>query len=78
MLGPPSGKFDFKMFYSKPPSSDIPIEFIVSIGWGDEFDDRNMLFKKEMCTVNVGKDGKKDRTMTFKELLYLLPEEELP
>ena len=25
LLGQPSGKFDYKVFYSKPPSYDIPI-----------------------------------------------------
>ena len=29
LLGQPSGKFDYKVFYSKPPSYDIPIELIV-------------------------------------------------
>ena len=29
LLGQPSGKFDYKVFYSKPPSYDIPIESIV-------------------------------------------------
>ena len=36
LLGQPSGKFDYKVFYSKPPSYDIPIELIVPRGWGDE------------------------------------------
>ena len=39
LLGQPSRKFDYKVFYSKPPSYDIPIELIVPGGWGDEFDD---------------------------------------
>ena len=39
LLGQPSGKFDYKVFYSKPPSYDIPIESIVPKGWGDDFDD---------------------------------------
>ena len=39
LLGQPSGKFDYKVFYSKPPSYDIPIESIVPRGWRDEFDD---------------------------------------
>ena len=39
LLGQPSGKFDYKVFYSKPPSYDIPIELIMPGGWGDEFDD---------------------------------------
>ena len=38
LLGQPSGKFDYKVFYSKLPSYDIPIESIVPGGWGDEFD----------------------------------------
>ena len=32
LLGQPSGKFDYKVFYSKPPSYDIPIESIVHGG----------------------------------------------
>ena len=35
LLGQPSGKFDYKVFYSKP--YNIPIESIVLGGWGDEF-----------------------------------------
>ena len=27
LLGQPSGKFDYKVFYIKPPYFDIPIEF---------------------------------------------------
>ena len=41
LLGQPSGKFDYKVFYSKPPSDDIPIKSIVPIGWGDEFVDKD-------------------------------------
>ena len=41
LLGQPSGKFDYKVFYSKPPSFDIPIESITPRGWGDEFGDGN-------------------------------------
>ena len=29
LLGQPSSKFDYKVFYSKPPSHDIPIESIM-------------------------------------------------
>ena len=39
LLSQPLGKFDYKVFYSKPPSYDIPIESIIPGGWGDEFDD---------------------------------------
>ena len=41
MLGQPSGKFDYKVFYSKLASNDIPLEIIVPIGWGDEFEDED-------------------------------------
>ena len=37
-MGQSSGKFDYKVFYSKPPSYDIPIELIIPGGWGDEFE----------------------------------------
>ena len=78
LLGQPSGKFNYKVLYTKPPSFDIPIESIVPEGQGDYFDDGNILSKKETYTVNVGKDEKKDRTMAIKELLCQQPEEELP
>ena len=32
LLGQPSGKFDYKVFQSKPPSHDIPIESIMPKG----------------------------------------------
>ena len=32
LLGQSSGKFDYKVFYSKPPSYDIPIESIIPGG----------------------------------------------
>ena len=38
LLGQPSGKFDYKVFYSKPTSYDIPIESIIPEGWGDKFE----------------------------------------
>ena len=39
LLGQPSCKFDYKVFYTKLPSFDIPIESIIPEGWGDEFKD---------------------------------------
>ena len=39
LLGQPSGKFDYKVFYSKPSSYDIPIKSIIPGGWGDGFKD---------------------------------------
>ena len=46
LLGQPSGKFDYKVFYSKLSSYDIPIESIVPGGWGDEFKDDKPKSKK--------------------------------
>ena len=46
LLGQPSGKFDYKVFYSKPPSYDIPIESIILEGWGDEFEDDGPVSEK--------------------------------
>ena len=43
LLGQPSGKFDYKVFYSKLPSYDIPIELIMPGGWGDDFDDDKLV-----------------------------------
>ena len=43
LLGQPSGKFDYKVFYSKLPSYDIPIELIIPGGWGDKFDDEKLV-----------------------------------
>ena len=39
LLGQPLEKFDYKVFYTKPPSFDVPIESIIPKGWGDEFED---------------------------------------
>ena len=50
LLGQPSGKFDYKVFYSNPPSYDIPIKSIVPGGWGDEFDDDKLRSEKEAET----------------------------
>ena len=36
-MGEPSRKYGFLVKYTKPPSSDIPFEDIISTGWGDEF-----------------------------------------
>ena len=42
LLGQPSSKFDYKIFYIKPPSFDTPIESIMLRGWGKEFDDADL------------------------------------
>ena len=52
LLGQPSEKFDYKVFYSKPPSYDIPIESITPKGWGDEFEDDELVKKKDKRSEN--------------------------
>ena len=47
LLGQSSGKFDYKVFYSKQPSYDILIESIMLGGWGDEFDDDEPMNEEE-------------------------------
>ena len=53
LLGQPSGKFDYKVFYSKPPSFDIPIESIMPRGWGDEFDDNEPVSEEDKKAENT-------------------------
>src|SRR3954470_6556649 len=38
-LGEPSGKYDFMVKYSAPPSSQIAMEDIVPTGWDEHYDD---------------------------------------
>ena len=52
LLGQPSGKFDYKVFYSKPPSYDIPIDSIIPGGWGDEFEDDGSISEKDQKVEN--------------------------
>ena len=60
LLGHPSGKFDYKVFYSKPPSYDIPIESIVPGGWDDEFNDDKLESEKEAETPKQPQRGVED------------------
>ena len=53
LLGQPSGKFDYKVFYSKPPSYDIPIESIMPGGWGEEFDNDELVNEEEKKAENI-------------------------
>ena len=52
LLGQPSGKFDYKVFYSKPPFYDIPIKSIIPGGWGDEFDDNEPVNEEDKGPEN--------------------------
>ena len=40
------------MFYSKPPSYDIPIESIIPEGWGDEFENDEPVSEKNKRVEN--------------------------
>ena len=53
LLGQPSSKFDNKVFYSKPPSYDIPIKSIILGGWGDEFEDNEPVSEKDKKIENA-------------------------
>ena len=75
LLGQPSGKFDYKVFYSKPPLYDIPIDSIMPGGWGDEFDDDELVNEEEKKVENIWKDGKKDRTIGVIDIWYNSDEE---
>ena len=61
MLGQPSGKFDYKVFYSKPPSFDIPIESIIPGGWGDEFEDDGPVSEKDKKAENTEQPQKEEK-----------------
>ena len=41
LLGQPWGKFDYKVFHTKPSSSNIPLEAMVPTEWRDEFEDED-------------------------------------
>ena len=53
LLGQPSGKFDYKVFYTKPSSFDIPIGSIMPRGWGEEFDDDEPVSEENKKTENT-------------------------
>ena len=52
LLGQPLGKFDYKVFYSKPPSYDISIESIIPGGWDDEFENDEPVSEKNKRVEN--------------------------
>ena len=58
LLGQPSGKFDYKVFYSKPPSHDITIESIMPGGQGDKFDDDELVNEEKKKAENIEQSEK--------------------
>ena len=67
LLGQLSGKFDYKVFYSKPLSYDIPIKLIVPRGWGDEFNDDQLASKEDKKT----EDTKQSQEEAKEEIMLL-------
>ena len=61
LLGQPSGKFDYKVFYIKPPSFDIPIESIMPRGWGEEFDDDEPVSEENKKAENTEQPQKEEK-----------------
>ena len=61
LLGQPSGKFDYKVFYFKPPSYDIPIESIMPRGWGDEFDDNEPVSEEDKKAESTEQPQKEEK-----------------
>ena len=66
-MGQSSGKFEYKVFYSKPPSYDIPIESIIPGGWGDEFEDDESVSEEVKKVKNSEQSQKevKEEIMPF-------------
>ena len=61
LLGQASGKFDYKVFHSKLPSYDTPIESIIPGGWGDEFEDDGPVSEKEKKAENTEQPQKEEK-----------------
>ena len=49
------------MFYSKPPSYDIPIESIIPRGWVNEFDDDELVSEEDKKAENTEQPLKKEK-----------------
>ena len=49
------------MFYSKPPSYDIPIKSIIPEGWGDEFEDDGSVSEEDKKAENTEQPQKEEK-----------------
>ena len=47
LLGQPSGKFDYRVKYSAPPSAHVLTKSIVPSGWGEKFDEEDGMTKTD-------------------------------
>ena len=74
LLGQPSGKFDYKVFYIKPPSFDVPIESIIPEGWGDKFEDDEPVSEEGKRVENSEQPHKEVKgmssDMTLEEIMH--------
>ena len=52
------------MFYTKPPSFDVPIESIIPGGWGDEFEDDEPVREEGKRVENSEQPQKEVRGMS--------------
>lgn len=48
LLGEPSGKFDYFVWYTKPESAETPFSEIVPTGWGEDFDQNSV---SKLCLI---------------------------
>ena len=69
LLGQPSGKFDYKVFYTKPPSFDVPIESIIPEGQGDEFEDHEPVSEEGKRVENSEQPQKEVKGMSSDMIL---------
>ena len=77
LLGQPSGKFDYKVFYSKPPSYDIPIESIIPRGWGDEFENDEPVSEKNKRVENSEQPQQEAEELSGQQLSKFEDEKQL-
>ena len=77
LLGQPSGKFDYKVFYSKPPSYDIPIELIIPGRWGDEFEDDGPVSEKCQRVENSEQPQQGEEELSGQQLNKFKDEKQL-
>ena len=52
------------MFYTKPPSFDVPIESIIPEGWGDEFEDHEPVSEEGKRVENSKQPQKEVKGMS--------------
>ena len=63
-----------KVFYTKPPSFDVPIESIIPEGWDDEFEDDELVSEEGKRVENSEQPQKEVKDMpsdiTLEEIMH--------